>query len=39
MNGSYERICVDFEQKTKQTKQNNIGFPTFKLPPSTKNFL
>ena len=30
MNGSYEGICVKF-------KQNNIGFPTFKLPPCTTN--
>ena len=30
INGSYERIYVEFEQ-TKHTQ--NIGFPTFKLPP------
>jgi len=35
INGSYEGICVKFEQKT----HNNIGFPTFKLPPGTKNLL
>ena len=27
-----ERICVEFEKK----QQHNIGFPTFKLPASTK---
>jgi len=32
INGSYEGICVEFEQK----KHNNIGFPTFKLPSGTK---
>ena len=30
----YEGIGVEFE---KQQKRNNIGFPTFKLPMSTKN--
>ena len=28
-------MCVEFERK----KQHNIGFPTFKLPASTKNIL
>ena len=37
IDGSYEGICVEFEQKNKKTKQH--GFPTFRLPPSTKYIL
>jgi len=33
MNGSYQGMCVEFEQKN-----NNIGLPTFKLPASSKHF-
>ena len=29
---NYERVCMEFERK----KHLNIGFPTFKLPGSTK---
>ena len=32
-NATYNGNCVEFERK----KQHNIGFPTFKLPTSTKN--
>jgi len=28
INGSYEEVCVEFEQKK---TQYNIGFPTFKV--------
>ena len=34
MNGSYQLMCVEFEQKN-----NNIGLPTFKLSASSKNVL
>jgi len=32
---SNEGTCVEFERKIQQ----NIGFPTFKLPASTKSIL
>jgi len=32
-NASYEGTCVVIERK----QQHNIGFPTFKLPASTKD--
>ena len=35
INASNKGICVEFERK----KQHNIGFPSFKLPASTKNLL
>jgi len=35
MNASYEVICAEFDRG----KHHNLGFPTFKLPSSTKNIL
>ena len=33
INASHEGTCIEFERK----KQHNLGFPTFKLPVTTKN--